>query len=322
MRTRKIASGVSVAAALALTLGACGGSATPKASPSSTTTAAPAPRDTSKTVLASIRTTAAERTARESLTVTTDGSGPGAFSLTSEGAIDFASGDSQFTMDLGGPTASMLGGGLEVRSVNGVVYMKLPASLGGLFGGGGGEWISVDTAKLSGSSPLAGVGQGNPTQILAALQQVSDDVKEVGTETVRGTETTHYVATLDFAKAIDNAEVPASLRGKAKGLFKGTAPVPVDVYLDNEGRLRRMTMDVDLGSFMGGAVGASGASGADLSLPKVTIALDLYDFGAPVHVQAPPADQIVELPSLGGLGGLGGLGDRGQPGTSVPTKTS
>ena len=34
------------------------------------------------------------------------------------------------------------------------------------------------------------------------------------------------------------------------------------------------------------------------------MSLDLYDFGTPVNVQAPPADQVTQLGS--GLGGLGG----------------
>jgi hypothetical protein len=97
--------------------------------------------------------------------------------------------------------------------------------------------------------------------------------------------------------------VPPALRGKAKGFFADAAklpPVPVDVYVDADGHLRRMTMDLDLGSFAG-AAGVSGASG--VPVPTMAMSLDLYDFGAPVKVEAPPADQIISLKDFGQSGG-------------------
>lgn len=286
--------------AMAAVLAACGGSSSSSSAQPPATT-----RSGSQIVLASVQTTAAAKSARETMTITTKGVGPVSFSMAANGVVDFTTGNSEFKADLGGNMASFLPGGLEMRVVDKVVYVKMPSSIGGLFGGSGGEqWLSVDTTKAGGgSNAFANLGQSDPTQALGALGRVSDDVKEVGTATVRGVETKHYTATLDFAKAIDNAEVPKALRNKAKGLFGSAAnlpPVPVDVYVDGDGHLRRMTLDMDLGSFAAGATGATG-----VSLPTMSMTLDLYDFGAPVNVQAPPADQIVKLPSLGGMGGLG-----------------
>ena len=50
--------------------------------------------------------------------------------------------------------------------------------------------------------------------------------------------------------------------------------------------------------------------------------LDLYDFGTPVNVQAPPANEIVQLPKLGALGGMGGLGGLHLPTGAPALKTS
>jgi hypothetical protein len=211
-----------------------------------------------------------------------------------------------------------------MRLVDGVVYMKLPAGLGGLFGGGNGgdQWLSIKAPKgASGAGAaggaLGGADQSDPASFLSALQRISDDVKEVGKEDVRGVETTHYHATLDFKKAIDGADLPPGLRDKASALFGNAPAIPVDVFVDSEGRVRRIAMTLDLGDFAAG-LGVSGASGATGlgDLPTMHMSVDFYDFGAPVHVEAPPADQIVQMPKLGDLGGLGDVdfGDLGGAG--------
>jgi hypothetical protein len=318
-RSRSAGIALGLVTVLALGASGCGGSSSPAAAPGQT----PAAKLSGNVVLASVETTAATKSARESMTVSTSGSGALAFSMTANGVVNFATGDSEFTADLGGAASSFLPGGLDMRVVNKVAYLKLPASISGLFGGGSGtgdKWLEIAPKTSGGSSAFSNLGQSDPTQALGALERVSDDVKEVGTATVRGVETKHYTATIDFAKAIDNAKIPKALRGKAEGLFGNGAKapsVPVDVYVDADGHLRRMTLEMNLGSFAAGATGATGASG--VSLPTITMTLDLYDFGTPVNVEAPPANEIVQLPKLGAMGGAGGLGGLG--GLHLPTPT-
>lgn len=289
--------------AMAAVLGACGSSSSPKSAPANKPATAVSG---AKVLLASVQTTAATKSARVSLTVSGSGAGASAFSLKADGAVDFATGDSQFTADLGGMMSSMLPGGLEMRVVDKVSYVKLPASITRFFGGSGSaQWIAIDQSKLgSKTSPFSGLGQSDPTKFLAYIETVSDDVKTVGSDTIRGVDTTHYHATLDLGKAIDQAKIPQALRDKVKGLLqRGGAQVPTipaDVWVDGDGHVRRIRLDVDTASFAGLAAGASGATG---SLPTVTVSMDLYDFGTPVNVQAPPADQIISLKDFGMNGG-------------------
>jgi hypothetical protein len=312
MSIRNALAGTAVVAVLALTVGACGGSSKPLGARSSTTPTTPA--SGSNVVLASVRTTAAAKTAHMSMSVETDGSGPTAFSLDAEGAIDFQTGNSQFTAKLGGTASTFLPDGLEMRIIDGVAYMKLPAGLAGLFGGGSGgdKWISVSApaGSNSGANPFGGVGRSDPASVLSGLERISNDVKDVGTEMVRGVETTHYHATLDLKKSIsriDSGELPPGLRDKADALLGNAPAIPVDVFVDSDGRVRRIATTVDLGSVAAGVSGVSGASGLG-DLPTMHVTVDFYDFGAPVNVVAPPADQIVEMPKLGDLGGLGDFG--------------
>jgi hypothetical protein len=130
-------------------------------------------------------------------------------------------------------------------------------------------------------------------------------VKKVGTETVRGVETTHYHASIDLGKALDQADIPKSLRDAEKQFEKsndaGASTIPVDVFVDGDGYVRRISLDLE--NFLGDGAGSGATSG-----PALTESIDLYDFGTPVNVQAPPPDQVSQEPLFGGLGDLGGSG--------------
>jgi hypothetical protein len=259
-----------------------------------------------KIVLTSIMTTAAAKTARTELTVDASGGGSnGSAKMTAEGVVDFATGDSQMTMYVDGPLGSALSDGFETRTVDGVVYVRWPSGLPGNPSSNGKPWFAMDTSKsggAGGSSPLDLSGQVDPTKALAYLETVSSDVREVGSETIRGADTTHYHATLDLAKSVDlnGKNVPPGLRDAMKqfaGLF-GT--IPADVWIDGDGRMRRERLEIDFGKVLRG-IGAPGSQNDD---SVITETLDFYDFGAPVHVEAPPADQVTQFPNAGDVPSL------------------
>ena len=57
--------------------------------------------------------------------------------------------------------------------------------------------------------------------------------------------------------------------------------VPVTVWIDDAGRLRKMRLVMDLGAVVGKLGGPAGVD------PKIDMTFELYDFGAPVSVTAP-----------------------------------
>lgn len=287
---------IGIAGALAAVLTGCGGQSV-KAAP---------PLPARKVLLQSINLTAAAKTAHMSMTASVSGGGAGsAFNFTAEGATDLGTGDSELTMHVGGAMSSLLPGGIEMRSVGDVVYMHMPSLPS--FVAGGKEWFRIDSPKLgTGSDAALGLGgESDPTKFLAYLETVSNGVRDVGPDVVRGVETTHYHADLDLTKAVDGAKVPPALRQKLDQLLaphgSHVAPIPVDVWVDAHGLVRRIRMHLDLGSFLG--AGATGDSGP---APSVTVSVELFDFGAPVHVVAPPADQVADLSQLG-MNGFGAI---------------
>ena len=72
--------------------------------------------------------------------------------------------------------------------------------------------------------------------------------------------------------------------------------IPADVWVDNDGLARRIQLKLDLAKLAGPDGGTDG--------PVLTMSMDLYDFGVPVHVEAPPASETVPFP-VGPSGTIG-----------------
>ncbi len=125
----------------------------------------------------------------------------------------------------------------------------------------------------------------SPNQGLEYLKGLSGDVQDLGREDVNGQPATHYRASIDYAKLLD--KLPNASQQTRDALSKlGT--VPADVWIDGQDRVVKMHMTMDASAFGGGAGAAE-------------VTMQLSDFGVPVDVQAPPADQTVDFSALGSL---------------------
>ena len=241
-------------------------------------------------IFAAAATTEAARTAQVSVSIT-DGSNV----ANVHGAVDLAADTSDLTADL-----PMGVGSVEVRTIGSVAYVKLPTNLQGLAGGK--AWIEADLPTIDG---LAGQELGLPalgsgldmTGMLDWLRGVSSNVTQVGTDTIHGAGTTHYRANVDLAKAAANA--PADVRSRVEQAAQAVGQtIPVDVWVDGQGRLRQLTASLDP---------SKAQAPSDAAVPStgpIVVTVDLWDFGAPVTVTAPPADQVSNLPLDGTLGGV------------------
>jgi hypothetical protein len=114
-------------------------------------------------------------------------------------------------------------------------------------------------------------------------------VRVEGHDILRGDETTRYGATVDLAQALKRTTTPSGqvqLRHVLAQL--GTLKIPVSVWIDGPGRLRKLTMAIDLRT-VAGHLDISG--GTD---PKITVTMELYDFGVAVNVVAPAGARNIE----------------------------
>ena len=141
---------------------------------------------------------------------------------------------------------------------------------------GGHDWVKVDLARAAGAGgadlgALQGLAAGgDPSQVLALLA-LSGDSKEVGRERIDGVGTRHYAGRLDVDAVAKVAD--PDLRATLQRL--GVRTIPVDAWLDDQGRVRRARVRV-------AADGARVPVGLDVTA-------DLSDYGLPVDA-APPAD--------------------------------
>lgn len=223
------------------------------------------------------------------------GAGGPAMGFTGDASFDFATQAFAMTMDLNAPGTA--GFGTEMRFVDGVMYMRMPTELGAPT-----PWISLDIAAVAGEDVLAELTAGSDvTQTLHYLRGAGD-VTEVGREEVRGAPTTHYRADVDLGKAADL--VPGDERAQFEAAVEqfetmaGRTSMPVDVWIDDAGLPRRMNYRIEMD---GGAFGDQLPGDGTLTM---SFSMDVYDYGQPVSVSAPPPNQVTDMTAdLGQLSG-------------------
>ena len=172
-----------------------------------------------------------------------------------------------------------------------VVYMHAPSLARQLPGGK--QWLKLDVQAIAKSQKIdlgqfRQLTQNDPTQMLAYLRATSGKVDKVGTENVRGVETTHYRAKVDLDKVAEQAPPKlrktfrTSIQSLKRGL--GTDTIPVDVWVDDNDLVRRLEEHLPI------------ATGG-----KIDFRVDFYDFGTPVSIMPPPTSETLDLAQV--LGG-------------------
>jgi hypothetical protein len=225
----------------------------------------------------------------------------GAFEISAAGG--FSGQQTSMEMDFGESFAAMAGAAgeelppgfdepMQIVVDGETAYLRMPMleSLTGTTG-----WLSLTPEELgqAGASFGGTPGATDPSQLLETLRGVSDDIREVGTEEVRGVETTHLTATVDLQKAFE--QLPAEQRAQLEGqLGDIDAAVPVEVWIDGDSLVRRMEMD--LGPLMAQAMGGGSAS----------MRIEFFDYGEDVAIEVPDASEVTPFRDV--MGGFGGAG--------------
>ncbi|MFC8350855.1 hypothetical protein [Streptomyces sp. NPDC057280] len=140
------------------------------------------------------------------------------------------------------------------------------------------KWVRVDTASLSDGNLVTG-GATDPFAA-AELLRGARTATYVGKTDVAGIAVRHYRGTADLAVAARDATDgnKASLGAAAKGF--ATAHVPFDVYLDDDGRIRKIRHRF---SFV------NGQQKGTVAVASTTL---LFDFGVAVDVRLPHRGDI------------------------------
>ncbi len=227
------------------------------------------------------------------------GAGGKNYAITGGGVMDVRHRRGRITLDMSDLAAQL---GQDPSGFRGeeildglVVYMRLPF-LSRLVHA---PWVKLDLQKLGKATgiDLSQFTQFDPSQILAYLKTISGGVKKVGTEQVRGVDTTHYHATADFDRYPD--AFPPDRRDAVRRSIKkietltGAKTFPMDVWIDSAHRVRRVHFAYPLKPSVGAAAGTS---------QPFSMTMEFFGFGTPVHVTPPPASQTKDFSELSGLG--------------------
>jgi hypothetical protein len=201
--------------------------------------------------------------------------------FTGRGEGRYAGADTAMSM-----TMDVNGQAMEIRFVDKAMYMKLPEAAG--MTADGKPWVKISAdgtdpmSKAMGDSFDQMAEQNDPSKILEQIEKAGTITNTEQVE-LNGEPTTHYSIELDMKKLAE--QMPDSAGAKALEQVQGkVATLPMELWLNSDQLPVQVVMDM---SKIAEAAGQPAGGG------KMT--MKYSDWGAPVNVEAPPADQVGEL---------------------------
>jgi hypothetical protein len=152
---------------------------------------------------------------------------------------------------------------MKLLKVDGDMYVQLGAT--------GKQWLKVPKSQMAQYE-----GTADSADLTAGLEKARSATKKVtyvGDEAVEGTNTRHYVITMDSAGLSKLTGSGATLSGET---------FDYDLWLDEAGRMRKVAMDVK-------------AEVEGKSLP-MTMAGVMGHYDEPVDITAPAKEDVTNLP--------------------------
>lgn len=202
----------------------------------------------------------------------------------SGGQARFASAGTALAM-----TTDFLGEPLELRLVDKTVYAQVPEASREEVPDGK-PWVKITP---DGTDPFSQVLGGSVDQLIEQNDpgRALDQVRRAGTLTgaehadLDGVTTEHYRLDLDLAML--GTDLPAGLSAEAVGELRGNVKIPMELWLDDAHRPLRVLLD------LAPVLAASGVP--DSAMARITTRYT--EWGTQADIQAPPPDQIGEIPA-------------------------
>jgi hypothetical protein len=180
-----------------------------------------------------------------------------------EGDADYTETPPELAMKM---SMDALGGDVEVRMVDGTIYVK-SATMGD-------QWVSIPLDDPN--SPFGDLGSN--LDLASQFETFAAAVTEAtydGPEDVDGETLDHYTTSLDAKKLVESVPGAAASGGELPDALTA------EWWFDEGGRVRKFSSD-----FGGSAT-----------------VLTLSDWGTDVDIEAPPSDEVTTMPGMGAGGG-------------------
>lgn len=202
-----------------------------------------------------------------------DGGSAMSMSFSGEGVMDFEEEVGRMEMELPG-----MGMATETVFDQGAVYTQIPSMAGTQE-----QWV-----RQGGDEQAHAPGMdGDPAGMVEVVDAVEGDIEELGSETIRGTDVDGFGFTVAGSELAQGGEdVPEGM---------ADADVPMEVWLDAEDRVRRMVMEIDMGSAVQSGTEGEAIDPMGGDMPGVmTVTMEFYDFGTEVDVEVPSDEDVVD----------------------------
>ena len=266
MRIRRALATVAVLAAATGTLTACNDAAKTDASSSGGASASPGSSDSSESaghLTQANFVDAVTKAPYDAGSAHMVMSMRGQVSMKAEGDAVYKKSGPEMTMTM--TMAQMGNGTMELRLVDGIVYMTIPSVTPP------GKFLKIDPKDSS--NPMAkSFGalstQMDPMASIEAMRTSLRKVRYVGPESVDGEDADHYKVTIDSA-----AMMRATKQKVVPGMPK---TLTYDMWVDSKNLMRRVTFD----------------------MAGMTVDMSMSKWGEPVTVTAPPAGKVVDSKTL------------------------
>ncbi len=208
--------------------------------------------------------------------------GAGGMELKGEGDLQLGGADPAISMDMNAGAQGQMG----LVLLDGVLYMKLPTGMSP----SGKPWIKIDSKDQS--NPMAQALGGltdqmrqnaDPRLALEQFQQAGT-IESSAEEELNGEQTTHYKIKVDVQKLVDDQKNATLKQAMQQAIESGLKDFPVELWLNGDDLPVRMMIEMPT---------ADPTSGKAV---PVKVQVDYSKWGEPVTIEAPPADQVGELP--------------------------
>lgn len=177
-------------------------------------------------------------------------------------------------------------GAMRMVLVDNTLYLQMPEQERAQMGGK--QWVKISADGDDPMSKMLGSALTSVSDSVDVTKQVQQ-IKDAGTitksqqETVDGQQTVHYWIDVDVQKlaSLQQEELTkTALEALAK---QGTKTLKYELWVRGDGLPAKIATQAPVGTGQ-----------------PVTVTVGFSDWGKPVTVQAPPADQVGEMPKMGG----------------------
>ncbi|MBB2934553.1 hypothetical protein FHX82_001573 [Amycolatopsis bartoniae] len=200
-------------------------------------------------------------------------------------------GEGRFDGDNTAMRMSMTASGIdeEMLYVGKKIYLQVPEQYRDQLTSGKPWGQFPENSNFSKVMGAAQAQQNDPKQMLQQIQEAGT-ITRSAQETLDGKPATHYWIDVDVAKSVDKLAQSGLSQAQLQGMASKVKTVPMQLWLNED--LLPVQITEDMTELMR-------AAGAPASTQNMTLTMKYTDWGIPVDVQAPPADEVgdIELPN-------------------------